>query len=99
MLVFWFKKLHSTFVFNKSDISARVNPDGSMTILHPDFYDFDYIDPSKEKGIKKAVAAVNNVAFRQQEKGQLSKYSLTVPITLSKEEVEEYMRRYKNRKN
>ena len=92
------KEFNLYTIFNKSDISAKANSDGSMSILHPDFYDFDYIDPEQEKGIKKLVANINNVALRQQEKGQLAKYSLAVPITLSKEEVEEYIRRYKTRK-
>lgn len=75
-------------IINKADVGGYMNSDGSMTIIPSDVYDFDHMDTQGKKGFDRFIANINNTAFRQQEKGQLSKYSLALPITLSKEEVQ-----------
>ncbi len=96
---FW-DKTNRYAIYKKSDISAKMNEDGSMTILQPDFYDFDYMESKNESdSINKIITKANNTALGQQEKEQLKKYSLASILTLSPEEIQELLERERRIRN
>ncbi len=95
-----FATLHNMDIKN-----AKVNDDGSLELRGIDPYDFErmeYQNPLKSKNIpeisekvlKDILASINNNAYGQQEAGQLEKYLLSMPIKLSKKEIEEILKKY-----
>ena len=92
-------KLNRYGVIKKSDVSARMNPDGSISIITPDFYDFGHMDPDKEPNLpNKAIAYANNRAESQQKKGQIKPYSLVNTITLTPVELEALLEQERQRR-
>ena len=93
-------------VIHRADLhNSKINPDGSLSTLLNDGYDFEKMKYSQlgdsknlrdltRKTVGNIVAKVNNAAYSQQEANQLKRYLLTQPIWYSKEELEEILRRY-----
>ena len=85
-----FATIHNTDLKN-----SKINEDGSFSVLLSDGYDFDKMS-GKQNGIyNKLLQTINNDAYEQQELGQLQRYLLSTQINLSKEEIEEILRKYK----
>ena len=90
---------------HKADMkNARVNEDGSMTVDLRDWYDFANMKDKNiwnKENIKNPintviynkVARANNRAYNQQEKDKLENYLIGMPINVSKEELEEMLKR------
>lgn len=92
-------KLNRYGVIKKSDVSARMNSDGSISIITPDFYDFGHMDPEKEtKWYNRSIAYANNRAESQQKKGQLKPYSLVDMVTLTSAEIEALLEQERQRR-
>ena len=87
--------LHLTL--NKVGIDdIRFNEDGSMSYVIKDSDDYEYQNKTGE--YKKDFSKdINNRAYKQQEVGQLEKFFFTIPQTLTKEELEEILKRYKKK--
>lgn len=92
---------------NNTDLkNSKINEDGSFSTTAIDPYHYetwkkqDWIHSGKdykEKGkilVKNLITATNNRAKEQQDLGQLDPYILSSPIHITKEELEEILRRY-----
>ena len=86
--------------------NARVNEDGSMTVDLRDWYDFakwnykniskdDKPDDIKNKVLYNGIVFVNNRAYDQQQAQQIEPYMVNMPINITKEEIEELLKRYR----
>jgi len=87
---------------HRADVgNQKVNPDGSLTYELKDKYDFQEWDKNKDDSLfRKIVVELNNNGQKQQEANQIEQYLMSMPINLSKEEIEEIInrRKYKNYK-
>ncbi len=100
------KRANYATIHNADLKNSKINDDGSFSTILSDAYDFenwekqDWIHSdknAKERGkmfIKNLITPINNSAKKQQDMGQLERYLLSTPIKLSKEELEEILRRY-----
>lgn len=86
-------------IHNAEMNKSKLNPDGSFTVWPDDGYDFEklqYQDLRQSKNLNdlknkikhNAFSYMNNNALTQQQKGQLENYILSMPITYSKDEVD-----------
>ena len=78
--------------------NAKINPDGSFTVNVDDGYNFEEWEYNKKPKCKDDIGydvatIINNTALGQQQKGQLNDYVLSTPVTYTKEEIEEILRR------
>ena len=92
---------------HKADVSnATVNGDGSVIINFKDKYNYEHWDEKNDgKNIKEnlmnfitnKIVNLNNRALDQQNAGQLEPFAINMPITITKEEIEEILNRKKRR--
>ena len=91
-------------IHNAEMNKSKLNPDGSFTVWPDDGYDFDKLNKipldltkiRNKNDLKTSwqnfkhnrFVPVNNRAYEQQQKGQLENYILSMPITYTKEEVD-----------
>lgn len=100
------KKFDLFSTIHRADLhNSKINPDGSLSTLLNDGYDFEKMEYSQlndnknfrdltQKMLRNMVVKVNNAAYNQQEANQLKRYLLTQPIWYSKEELEDILRKY-----
>ena len=83
--------------------NAKVNPDGSFTVNTDDPYNFEEWDSVPIRKTRKEIPEdlkhnitlyVNNNAHKQQQAGQLEMFLNSIPIHLTKEEIEDILRKY-----
>jgi len=86
--------LHLTI--NKARIdNIQFNKDGSMSYELRDPDDYEYQNGTSD--YSDVIRYINNNAYKQQEAGQLENILFSIPQTLTKEEIEEILKRKKKR--
>ena len=91
-----------TTIHNADLNNAKINTDGSVSVNVDDGYNFeewkyknkinDFDDLTNNIAVK-----INNLALGQQQKGQLKDYLLSTPVTYTREEVEELLKKLKKK--
>lgn len=87
------RSLFTTF-HNADLLNSTINEDGSFSVLISDGYDFDPINKSTTGIYNSILRGINNNAYEQQELGQLERYLLSTQINLTKEEIDEILKKY-----
>ena len=97
------KSLFATI--HNADLYPKLNNDGSMSLTLSDGYDFDKLMLKHYRGAKSygevpkiwldnRITNINNRALKQQEAGQIERFLLSTSISLTKEELEEILRKH-----
>ena len=97
------KSLFATI--HNADLYPKLNDDDSMTLTLSDGYDFDKLMLKHYRGAKSygevpkiwldnRITNINNRALKQQEAGQIERFLLSTSISLTKEELEEILRKH-----
>ena len=90
---------------HNADLYPKLNDDDSMTLTLSDGYDFDKLMLKHYRGAKSygevpkiwldnRITNINNRALKQQEAGQIERFLLSTSISLTKEELEEILRKH-----
>lgn len=99
------EKLDLYTTVNRADLhNTRINQDGSLTTLLNDIYDFEVMDKRKDENSGKearslynAIVDLNNAAYKKQQRNEIKKYVLSLPLRYSREGLEEILKKYKIR--
>ena len=70
----------------------KQNPDGSITLIISDFYDFEhwFVKEQDESDMRK-IKAINNRAYRQQKAGKLKPYMIYISLEFKYEELKDIL--------
>lgn len=74
----------------------KINPDGSLTYILNDHYDFDPAEHDENKSILyNLIMDANNIAVEQLKNKEIRPYQILRPVTIPKEELERILRNMK----
>lgn len=74
----------------------KINPDGSLTYILNDHYDFDPAEHDENKSILyNLIMDANNIAVEQLKNKEIRPYQILRPVTIPKEELERILRSMK----
>ena len=79
--------LHNVDIYD-----MKQNPNGSITLIISDFYDFEhwFVKEQDESDMRK-IKAINNRAYRQQKAGKLKPYMIYIPLEFKYEELKDIL--------
>ncbi len=84
-------------IIHRADLyDMKINPDGSLTYILDDHYDFDKAehDENKPRFYNRIIDA-NNMAVEQLKNKEIKPYQILRPVTITKEELERILRNMK----
>ena len=82
-------KLNLFATIHRADLyDMKINPDGSLTYILNDHYDFDPAEHDKNKsGLYNRIIDANNIAVEQLKNKEIRPYQILRPVTIPKEEL------------
>ena len=90
-------KLNLFATIHRADLyDMKINPDGSLTYILNDHYDFDPAEHDENKSILyNLIMDANNIAVEQLKNKEIRPYQILRPVTIPKEEFERILRNMK----
>lgn len=82
-------KLNLFAIIHRADLyDMKINPDGSLTYILNDNYDFDTAEHDENRsGLYNLIIDANNIAVEQLKNKEIKPYQILCPVTIPKEEL------------